>query len=429
MTAAFDRPRRACALTLAAAATMVGISANAFGQGTSRETPRASMVTREAPQDAADEPGIVTKARNALDRLHARGIYPSVDTIVSGSGLAFGGAYRSPTFGQTAISAEVGAMFSIRGYREYTGQIGRLDRKRSTVQLQAPGAEIGSMLNARAQTSRGWAAYLDARRFSYPRVEYFGLNPRADEPRADFALTGTGVDAVVQWQPRDHVGLSARLGVLDLSPGPGSNGSRPNVEDVYTAATAPGVSDEPRYRVAGIGASWDRRDPTMAIRGVYAGGTIWRYSALGDTASPSFSRFTADLRGFYPIVGERHVIAAAFLAAADRTPGSNPIPFYLQSWLGGSKTLRAFSSYRLRSESLVHGSLEYRWRANRFVEIAPLLDIGAGSATGASLSDGPLRTALGAGIRIRYDSRFYLRLDYAHGDDGHRFIFTTSPAF
>ena len=84
---------------------------------------------------------------------------------------------------------------------------------------------------------------------------------------------------------------------------------------------------------------------------------------------------------------------------------------------------------RLRSESLVHGSLEYRWRANRFVEIAPLMDIGAGSAAGASLSDGPLRTAFGAGIRIRYDSRFYLRVDYARGDDGHRIIFTTSPAF
>ena len=427
MTRAPDRSRRARALTMAAAMT-IGMSASAFGQVTPTET-RASRATRAAPQDAADEPGIVTKGREALNRLHARGIYPSIDTIVSGSGLAFGGAYRSPTFGKTTVSTEVGAMFSIRGYREYTGQVGRLGQKRSTVLLQAPGSEIGSMLNARTRTSRGWAAYLDARRYSYPRVEYFGLNPQIDEPRADFALTGTGVDAVVQWQPRDDVGLSARFGVLDLSPGPGRNDSRPNVEDVYTEATAPGMTDEPRYRVAGIGAAWDRRDPSMAISGLYAGATLWRYSAVGQTASPSFSRFTADVRGFYPVAGERHVLAAGFLAAADRTPGSNPIPFYLQSWLGGSKTLRAFSSYRLRSESLVHGSLEYRWRANRFVEIAPLLDVGAGSATGASLSDGPLRTALGAGLRIRYDNRFYLRLDYAHGDDGHRFIFTTSPAF
>src|SRR5688572_10104833 len=106
MTEPAPRRPRASALP-AAAALLMGLSANAFGQTiqtTSSHTVRAAGVTGEAPQDAADEPGIVTKARNALDRLHARGIYPSIDTIVSGSGLAFGGAYRSPTFGKPEVS-------------------------------------------------------------------------------------------------------------------------------------------------------------------------------------------------------------------------------------------------------------------------------------------------------------------------------------
>jgi outer membrane protein assembly factor BamA len=201
------------------------------------------------------------------------------------------------------------------------------------------------------------------------------------------------------------------------------------VDELFTEITAPGLTGRPRYRTMGIGAAWDRRDaPVVPTRGVYAGATLWRFSALNDQA-PSFTRFTADVRAFYPIWTDRHVIAINVLGSADRTPGPAPIPFYLQSWLGGSHSLRGFSSYRLRGESVVHSAIEYRWRAHRYVEIAPFFDMGAVSATGSSLSDGPLHTALGAGLRFRDDKRTLFRIDWGHSDEGHRLSFSMSPAF
>jgi hypothetical protein len=375
-----------------------------------------------------DEPGFVTKARRRLARLNDKGFYPDVDILVSGSGLSFGGSYRSPSL-RSGLSVEVGTMWSVRGYREYGGQIGWLGHKRSSVLLRPAGAEIGSTLNPQARKRTGWAAFLDARAFNYRRLDYFGLNPDAPEPRSDFALSGSGIDAVVQWQPRADMGVSARIGHLELQPGAGTNDSRPNVEDVYTALTAPGIGASPRYRVTGIGAAWDRRDsPAISTRGVYLAGTLWRFSTLNDRA-PSFTRATADVRAFYPVAGPNHVLAANVLASTDGTSGSTPIPFYLQSWLGGSKTLRGFSSYRLRGETLVHSAVEYRWRAARFIEVAPFFDMGAVSATGSSLTDGPLYTAAGAGLRVRTDDRVFVRLDWAYGDDGHRLLLALSPAF
>lgn len=372
---------------------------------------------------------MVTKARRALARLQTAGIYPQAGSIVSGSGLAFGTSYRSPAAADTRLSAEAGAMWSIRGYREFHARVGWLADMRDTTQLEPPIAEIWGALNARATTRRGLAVFLDARRFSYGRMDYFGLNARSSTLRSDFALMGTGLDVVGQWQPMTDLGLSGRIGLLDLDVGPGTNDQRPDVADLFTESTAPGLTRHPRYRVAGLGAAWDRRDAaTAATRGVYVGATISRFSALNDEA-PTFTRATLDVRAFYPVVNDRHVVAVNVLASADRSTGASPTPFYLQSWLGGSHTLRSFSSARLRGESLAHTAVEYRWRAHRYVEIAPFADLGAASGAGSSLSDGPRYTALGAGIRFLHRGRALVRIDWAHGDEGHRAFFAMSPSF
>lgn len=414
------------------AVRLVAVCAMAASAPAARAQEQDAVPRREESASQSgrpDEPGFVTKGRRVLEGLHDRGIYPDAGTIVSGSGLALGVSLRSPVLGRTGIAAEAGTMWSVRGYREHTARLGLLSRMRDTIRLEPQIAEIRSTLNARAPTAPGRALYVDARWFNYRQLGYFGIDRSSGDLRSDFSLSGMGVDAVAQWQPRTDFGVSARAGVLNLDVGPGTDERWPNVEDLFTDSTAPGLTSRPRYRTTGIGAAWDRRDmPAVPTRGVYAGATVWRFSALNDQA-PSFTRFTADLRAFYSVATDRHVIAANVIASADRTPGPAPIPFYLQSWLGGSHSLRGFSSYRLRGESLVHAAIEYRWRAHRYVEIAPFMDMGAASATGSSLSDGPLHTALGAGLRLRDDKRVFFRVDWGHSDEGHRLSFSMSPSF
>jgi outer membrane protein assembly factor BamA len=128
-------------------------------------------------------------------------------------------------------------------------------------------------------------------------------------------------------------------------------------------------------------------------------------------------------------IASGHVLAINVLASADRTPGSSPPPFYLQSWLGGSRTLRGFPNYRFRGESLAHVAVEYRWQAARFLEIAPFVDVGAVSGSGEDITGVPVHTSLGAGLRLRSDDQVFVRLDWATSEGRHRVILSLSPSF
>jgi hypothetical protein len=412
---------------MAIAMLLLGLAAHASAQEREKVPPPDAT---QVPPAAIDEPKWVTKVREKLTALHERGIYPEVGTIVSASGLAFGGSYRTPTLGDTGLSAEAGLMWSVRNYREYVGRFGKLGQMRHSVRLEPAIDEVTSMTNVHSKMATGSALYVEARRFNYRRVDYFGVEPTLDGPRADYALIGTTIDLVGQWQPLTRFGISGRWGVVEMTPEAGTNSSVPNVEDAYTEIGAPGLLARPRYVTTGGGAAWDSRDsPKVPTRGVFLSGTVWRFDSL-NAAAHSFTRFTGDARAFYPISrGGRHVLAAAFLTSADRTPGSRPVPFYLQSWLGGSHTLRQFSSYRLRGESLLHVSVEHRWRVARFVEVAPFMDLGAVSSTGRSLADGPLYSAFGAGVRLRNDDRMFIRLDWAYSSEGSRLLVGWSPSF
>ena len=68
------------------------------------------------------------------------------------------------------------------------------------------------------------------------------------------------------------------------------------------------------------------------------------------------------------------------------------MPFYLQSFLGGSHTLRAYASQRFRGEKLALFQAEYRWEAAPAVELALFVGQrrgGGDAATTTSARSGP----------------------------------------
>jgi hemolysin activation/secretion protein len=74
-------------------------------------------------------------------------------------------------------------------------------------------------------------------------------------------------------------------------------------------------------------------------------------------------------------------------------------------------------------------SIEYRWRAHRYIEIAPFLDTGTVAPSLSRLSLGALKMSPGVGIRARTDRRTIARLDWAWGAEGHRIALGLGPAF
>lgn len=93
------------------------------------------------------------RAEQALDALNARGIHPDVGSLVSGSGLAGGGRLRVPSFGGSRIGAELGAMWSVRGYREYHARLGIVGDAHDTLELERPDGNVTSISRCTASSS------------------------------------------------------------------------------------------------------------------------------------------------------------------------------------------------------------------------------------------------------------------------------------
>jgi outer membrane protein assembly factor BamA len=357
------------------------------------------------------------------------GLSVNAGIIVAGSSLSGGVGYRHLNLFKN-IDYEVEGNVSVRGYQDYRAAIGLLDSRPSTLELDVADRKVTSLFNATARKSPGSALYLDLRYRDYPRHTYYGTGSNSlDENRADYALHGLSVEGVWQWQLTSALGVSARGGWLDLEVGPGHNDSLINVDERFVPTLTPGASEQPLFFTYGAGVVHDTRlEPGLPENGHLLGVAIRRYSA-SDMPALSFTRVTIDARGYRRLISERGVLAVRGLVSGDLTGENGATPFYLQQSLGGGETLRGFHSYRFPDHALAHLSVEYRWRAHRYVEVAPFFDTGTVAPALSRLSLGSIKMSPGVGIRGRTSRRTIARLDWAWSSEGHRIVLGVGPAF
>jgi hypothetical protein len=401
--------------------------------------PQEQREPAAAPQDDGRLKGMPRWLRAFASPDRTEGLSVNAGIIVAGSSLSGGVGYRRLNLFRN-IDYEVEGNLSVRGYQDYRAAIGLLDSRQSTLELDVADRKVASLFNANARKSPGSALYLDLRYRDYPRHTYYGTGiDSLEENRADYALHGLSVEGVWQWQLTSAWGVSARAGWLDLEVDPGHNDSLINVEDRFIPALTPGAADQPLFFTYGAGVVHDTRlEPATPDNGHLLGIAIRQYSAsdtaagFAGAAAPmdlSFTRLTLDARAYRRALSERGVLAVRGLVSSDLTGENGATPFYLQQSLGGGETLRGYHSYRFPDQALAHVSVEYRWRAHRYVEIAPFLDTGTVAPSLSRLSLGSLKMSPGVGIRGRTDRRTIGRLDWGWGSEGQRISIGIGPAF
>jgi len=354
------------------------------------------------------------------------GFSPTAGTVVSGSGLAAGAKYKSVNLLPGGIDAQVSGMVSLRGYQEYSAAIGWMDRDRSTVALDTADTAIGSLFNAGSHKARGMAGYVEVRHRFYPLHRYFGAGATTlREDRSDYTLSGTSVDGVLQRQLTPRLGLSARGGWLHLRTGAGHDDATPDVAERFASSDLAGLAQQPAFVTLGAGVVWDARDnPRAPETGWFTGTTLRHFEPLSQTTD-SFTRTTIDVRGYQRVPGG--VVAMRGLTSADL--GGSATPFFLQASLGGAQTLRGFGNYRFADRAVAHGTVEYRWRVQRYFEITPFVDAGGVAHSWGQLAAGDIEVTPGIGLRGRTDRRVLGRIDWSHSRDGHRLVLGVGPAF
>src|SRR5262245_37394058 len=330
--------------------------------------------------------------------------HPFFDSAYPGGGFALGAGYIKYVSSYNFV--DVRGSYSLANY------------KRLETEFVAP-----HLFNRRAHLSvlGGWR---DA-----PEVDWSGTgNDTSRDDRTSYRLKRPYGLALLTVKPtRRYLTLRGGLELTKVNQESGE-GRFPSVETVYTPATLPGLFGDPTYihTQATVGFDW-RTSPGYTRRGGFIGVTAHDYNDRDD----QFGFHQLDYEGILHIPVLREAWVFSFRARAQTTDdrGDEVTPFFMYPYLGGSSTLRGYSSLRFRDRNSILFQGEWRIMANRYLDSAIFYDAGKVTAHRSDLDFNGLRHDYGFGVRFHGPTATPLRIELARGSEGLVLVFATSAVF
>lgn len=269
---------------------------------------------------------------------------------------------------------------------------------------------------------------LAARYRDFPQEDFFGLGATsAFGARSNYALRETAGTVTGGVARRNlTAGLTGGYVVNDV--GPGTDTRMPSTTTTFTPAQVPGLSGRPEFLTVGPFVRFQTRD--RSINKQDGGEYVASFTRFDDRTSAgySFDRWDVDLRQFVVFGRRTRTIALRAWAASTSPRDGGEVPFYLQPWLGGARTIRGFRTFRFRDRSALLLQGEYRWRINEFVSGAAFYDAGAVARTLGDL--GRLEQSWGGGLRLGGRMGSAVRVDMAFGSgEGRRLLVRFDDVF
>jgi hypothetical protein len=328
---------------------------------------------------------------------------PKGDNVFHGGGIAMGALYRGFLGDHAGWSAT--GTFSVPGYTHFDISADALRLARGRVALRGGG---------------GWT--------SGARIPFYGVGTGSSkDDLTNFGVEMGYVGADLQARPIPWVVFGGSAALEDFSTKPGS-GSKPSIETLFNAATAPGFLSAPRYLHAVASAGIDSRPAAgYARRGGLYQMTFHHYDDTDQTYT--FSRVDAEAIQHIPILRENWVVS---LRGRVQTTldDADLVPYFLLPSLGSGDTLRAFGAARFRDRHSMLMQAEWRWIPNRsFMDMALFYDAGKVAADRSGLDFGGLEHDFGIGLRFHGPLSTPVRMDMAKGREGLRVVWGGSAVF
>lgn len=394
------------------AVVCVAVLPAAFAQTPAAETREAVIARQQQEKARVSAPYKPGRVEALFQRFERRGFplsgtppgfYPALGSVYPGGGMAFGAGYRQFTGHSTFLVFQ--GLYSIKTY------------KRLETTFRSPGHARGRL------DFGGQAGWLDA-----PRIDYFGLGPDTDRQAGTvFRLQESYGEGGVTWRPVRWFQLEGSGGYEAYNQSSGT-GSKTSIEDRFTAATAPGLGEDPTFAHGSTTASlrW-LTSPAYARRGGFVRWTYEGRARLDEDGSFGVTR--TELVQHIPVLRETWVLSLRGRADAIVGDATNA-PFFLLPSLGSGSTLRAFSTGRFRDRQSVLLSGEWRWIPSRLaLDLALFIDAGKVGATWNDVTSGAMKTDYGIGLRIHTPAATALRIDLARGAEGMRLVVASSAPF
>ena len=325
-----------------------------------------------------------------------------------GGGIGLGGGWRHDLFNRNA-RVLVGGGISTRNYQ-------MLQADFSLPYLAANRVELG----------------LHAVYRHNPQEDFWGIGPDSlKDDRVSYLVDYTDYEGRAIVRPIRWLEAGTRFGWLGGSVGHGTDKRFPSIEERFTDATAPGLTEQPDFSFGEVFAAVDYRDQQDNARagGLYS--LSWReYSDL-DFDRYSFRAVDLLLQQFVPIFDKKRVFAVQgrLQSAATDEGAGQIVPFYFKPTLGGSTSHRGFNDFRFRDDAVVSLNAEYRWEAFSGLDMALFSDWGTVAANVGGLKWSELENAYGIGFRFNSYKAVVFRIDIGFGGEGVQTFFKFSKAF
>lgn len=373
-----------------------------------------------------------------------KGLYGSFATLSPQNGFALGAVFKDSELNTTnwRMSYQIDGQGSFNGSWTAGGFL-QMERAPSRSDLPTPVAVAGPPPKHLDDLSRTEGLVLNFYAFhtSLQKVNYYGIGSTstvADRAFFTFAETITGVQADYPLKYGFHLlgevnGRWPQIG--------GRHGdSSPSIEQLYSEATAPGLTQQPGFLQLGEAVRYSNN-----FRGRAAldyGVKFQQFFAPSDSQF-SFRRLTIDLtnnlyviKKFTPKEGASTTEQVATLQlrgllVESMAPAGHVVPFYFQPTLGGGdlekqRTLASFADYRFRAPNalLLRAQYEQPLPKLSFLGLLFLADTGKVANTRGDIEFSHLRHSFATGLTIRAGNFPYLIVAYAWagGEGNHTFV-------
>ena len=281
---------------------------------------------------------------------------------------------------------------------------------------------------------------------SLNQVGYYGIGPQTSLiDRAFFAMretiVGVNADRLLKYGFHLLGEVNGRWPEIG-----GDHGqSSPSIEQIYSEATAPGLSRQPGFLQFGEGLQYTRHGGGLPKNADYGAdydldwGVSFQQFIAPSLSAFSFRRLTIDLTNEINLL---HTFKASDGSETSQhfgtlqlrgwmaesvVPAGHSVPFYFQPTLGGGdldkeRTLPSFADYRFRAPNalLLRAQYEQPLPKISFLGVIFRADTGKVASSRGDIDLSHLRHSFGAGMTIRAGNFPYLILMYAWaGGEGH----------
>ncbi len=279
------------------------------------------------------------------------------------------------------------------------------------------------------QTERAFL-YLRAAYENSPQIDFYGKGPDSSEDdRTSYRLETAHLTVNAGYRLFGFLGLGITGSMVNVHTGPGKRGGVPSTDEIFDQDSAPGLGEDTYYAALGGIMFIDYLDSQTGPRSGGLYGFRARQFTDMDLEKFSFRQIDFEAQQYIPYFNKTRVIALRALATLTFENSGNTIPFYAQPKLGGNNSLRGFQRYRFYDKHALVLTAEHRWHAFSGLDMAMFVDAGKVASRRADLDFTDLEVSYGFGFRFKLNEAYFMRIDFAGGQEGFRFMWTFSDVF